>query len=367
MTTQIKQFLRITFIVTLSTLSIISCSNEPKWSIEGKIEGAKNDIIVLEAANEGGYWYTLDSLTIDSDGEFKCERPRGSYPDIYRLNYNNHYIYFPIDSTENITVSAKAPAFDTDYTLSGSANAEMMMHVDQRINKFLTTHKVADLDTASMLKRELGGMIIGDPAGIVSYYIVNKQVKGRRLFRPDVRSELGIIGAVANAYNELRPNDPRTRYMSTIWLSNRPRPTIPTDTIMANEISMLDVTLLDNDGKKQSLETVATKNKVVILNFTNYKADFSQALNIELRNIYNTYHDKGLEIYQIGFDTSEFDWRMAAGNQPWITVYNGNTDENLIKYNVGALPAIFILKDGEVVERVSSIDNLKQAIGRFIQ
>lgn len=361
-----KHFLKISFACVITALCAIACSNEPKWNLEGEITGAKDGTVLLEAVNEVGYWYTVDTLKIDSDGEFEIGRQPGKYPEIFRLNYGGRYIYFPIDSLDELTLTANASSFDTGYTLSGSQNASRMMKADMLINDFMAGHKAADLDTAANLKRQLSEIAMDDPSSIVAYYIVNKQVNGHPLFRTEVRRELAMIGAVANAYNELRPDDPRTKFMATKWLANKPRNTNPTDTIVANEISIIDITLPDNNGKTQSLRKIAGENKIVILNFTNYKADFSQALNLQFRDLYNAHHANGLEIYQIGFDNSEFDWRMAADNQPWITVFNGNTDEYLMKYNVGALPAIFLLKNGEIVERVTEMDKLKSSVQRLL-
>lgn len=352
--------------LAVTATAVISCSRNPEWSIKGNIEGADEGAVLLEASNPGGYWYAVDTLDIDKNGKFGSTQSALMFPDIYRLNYNGRHIYFPVDSIDNLTVTTKANAFDTDYTLSGSEKAEIMMDFDHKINAFLSGHKAEDLDTAVNFKREFSKVILNDPSSIVAYYIVNKQVKSRPLFRVDNRQELGVYGAVANAYSEMRPNDPRTGFMRAIWLTFKPKPAVPTDTIVAQELPIIDISLMDNNGKTQTLSQVAGSNKVVVLNFTNYKSDYSQALNIKLRELYDAYHNAGLEIYQIGFDNSEFDWRVAAGNQPWITVYNGTTDQHLRNYNIGSLPAMYIINNGEIVERVSSIDGLKSSVSRYI-
>ncbi len=351
--------------IAFSAMLAISCSHEAKWSVKGNIDGATDGNVILEAANAGGFWYAIDTLTLDKSGNFSTEQPAALYPDIFRLNYGGKYIYFPIDSIDNLTVKASATSFATDYELDGSDNARLVAHVDKRINDFLSTHKVQDLDTAQTLKRELGGMILGDPAGIVSFYIVSKQVGGRPIFRNDNRRELGLIGAVANAYNEKRPNDPRTLYLKDLWIKNRSRFSTPTDTIAASTISFPEIKALDENGNEQSLTDIASKNKTVILNFTQYEADYSQALNLALREIYDARHDSGLQIFQLGFSPDEFQWRVAAGNQPWITVYNGASDANILSYNVGALPAIFIIHNGDLVERIASVDALKSVVSRY--
>ena len=349
------------------SMAIFSCSKQPQWSLDANIKDApEGSTIVLEAANPAGYWYALDTLTVGSDGSFSTSQPAAQYPDIFRLNFNGKYIYFPIDSIEKLTLTADTANFARSYQLDGSENAKLITHVEDRINSFLAHHNVADLDTARSLKRELSGMIMGDPSSIVAFYITNKQINGHRLFNTDNRQDLGIIGAVANSYSEFRPGDPRTQYLKDLWIKNKGKFSNRVDTIAANEIRILEIEGFDEKGTNRKLSTATVNNKLVVLNFTNYSADFSQPLNIALREIYDAHHAQGLEVFQLGFDGNEFQWRMAAGNQPWITVYNGSTDQNLRNYNVGSLPAIFIINNGEIVERITDISNLKSSIARYL-
>lgn len=346
--------------------AMVACHKEDQWTVEGSIAGAPvGNTVVLEASDAQGNWYTLDTLTLTGDGMFKASRPAVVNPDIYRLNYEGQYIYFPVDSMDHLSIVTSAQSFDKGFNITGSASADRMMQIEKRINEFVAANSVEALDTARMFKRELATMLLEDPAGIVSYYTVNRNVGGRRLFRPEVKSELAIIGAIANAFTEYRPNDPRTQFLANSYLNNRPRPTEVTDTIQAG-VNLIEIELINDKGKETKLSQVAAANKVVLLNFTNYKGDYSQALNLDLKDLYNKYHSQGLEIFQVGFDESEFDWRMAAEKMPWVTVYNGVNQANLINYNVGGLPAIFIFKNGELVDRVKSMDALRNSVERYL-
>lgn len=362
-----KKLIHIAAIATLTAITAVSCGNEARWTIDGTVEGVDSEgQIILEASNPGGYWYALDTAELKDNGKFSISQPTSQYPDIYRLNYNGNYIYFPIDSTEHISVKTSAGNFANGYELTGSTGAELIAHVEKRINDFLANHQTADLDTAQTLKRELSGMVLGDPSSIVAFYIVNKQVGGKRLFRIDNRKELGLIGAVANAFTENRPSDPRTQFITNLWVDNKRGFAVRGDTLQANEISIIDIEGLDEKGNNRNLTDVASKNNLVILSFSDYSAEFSQPLNIILRELYDAHHAQGLEIFQLGFDPNEFDWRVAAGNQPWVTVYNAGTDKHVKNYNVGALPALFIINRGELVERVTSIDKLKSSVAKYL-
>lgn len=73
----------------------------------------------------------------------------------------------------------------------------------------------------SLLKRELGRKLLANPSGVVAYYIVNKRIGGMPLFDPANRLDHRIIGAVANAYERVHPDDPRTGYLRKLYLSGR--------------------------------------------------------------------------------------------------------------------------------------------------
>lgn len=357
--------------IALSLIALLaSCSGGNKWSLSGKITGLnENDIVVLEGNNQG-YWYPMDTIETSSDGSYSYSREAQGYPDIYRLRIGEKSVYFPIDSIESLKLSGDASTFDKTYTLSGSAQSENLVRVDSLLLAVAAKDGVASVATNSELKRTLGNMVLADPAGIATYYIINKSVGGKPIFNPADKGDLRIIGAVANAFNERRPSDPRNAYLRNLFLSNRQRSTAQSDINqlpVANEVRAFDIKLFDNTGKQHSLLDVTSKGGVVILNFTAYTAEASPAFNVVLNKVYEKYHSQGLEIFQVAFDEDEYAWKQTAKNLPWITVFNGPSDGDkaLRDYNVGALPAIFIFdRNGDVVERVTDVSQLDAAVAK---
>lgn len=360
--------MKIRHIAAILTVAGLCSCNSNQWKVSGNISDADGKTITLEAA-DNGYWYPLDSAKIDANGNFTISQPAAGYPDIYRLRLDGRSLYFPIDSIETITVKATASSFDSSYELSGSTSAQMLMDVERKINELVKTKGIEAAVTDSVLKCELAGMVLGDPAGIVTYYIVSKNVGGKPLYNPSNKSDVKIIGAVANAFAQYRPNDPRTNYLKRLFLSNRQRPTNPTDTVYATETPIFDINLMDETGKAHSLVELAKQGKVILLNFTVYDVEASVAYNIELARIYEKLKDRGFEIYQVSVDPDEFKWRQSAKNLPWITVYNSSVDgtDNLIRYNVTNLPTAFIInRNGEIAERVNDITKLESTLNKYM-
>ncbi|MBD5225760.1 MAG: AhpC/TSA family protein [Bacteroidales bacterium] len=349
----------------------VSCSQSSKWKAEGTIAGGEGKELILEASNRYGQWYAVDTVTIDKEGRFKVAQTPSGHPEIYRLTLGNQSIYFPIDSTETVTITGNATGFGNTSTLSGSASAERMQAVNDIIKKAVATRGERAVATDADLKRALANQILGDPAGVVAYYTIFRKVGNTQLFNPEDRADLRVIGAVANAYVEQRPTDPRTEYLSTVFMQHRRghRSIVPTDTIVATEMVLPEISLLDPSGTERSLSEEASKGKVVVLNFTAYTADVSPALNLELAKVYDAYKDSGLEIYQVSVDNDEFAWRQAAANIPWTAVYNSpkNGARTLLKYNVTDLPATFVInRQGELVERVNDITGLDAIVRRYL-
>lgn len=356
-------------LIISSLVLTVSCGNSNQWHLEGRIDGlGEKDLVVLEGNNQG-YWYPMDTIEVRGNGSFSYSREAQGYPDIYRLRIGEKSLYFPIDSIETISLSAQAPDIDVNHSLSGTPQAENLERVDSLLRAEVSSAGAQAVTANASLKRELGKMILADPAGIVPYYIISKRVGGQPLFNPVVKEDLRIIGAVANAFNEQRPSDPRTTYLRNLFISNRPKSgKINEENVAyANEVRAFDINLFDNEGKKHSLLDLTSKGNVVILNFTAYTAQESPAFNVMLNKVYEKYHSQGLEIFQVAFDDDEYAWKQTAKNLPWITVLNGaaDGDKALRDYNVGSLPAIFIFdRNGDVVERVTDLNTLDSSVAR---
>lgn len=364
------------FISMKSTFALISgaavavllaaCGNSGKWTVKGAVADAGGSTMYLEAPGPIG-WYPVDSVALEGSGSFSISMPAPVAPEIYRLRLGEDAVYFPVDSTETVTVNASASTFATDYTLGGSTGAEMFMHVDSRVREAASADAAAD----SLMKRELSAMMLGDPAGLVSYYIVQKRyADGRPVFDPADRTDLRMIGAVANAYTERYPESPRTKYLSNLFLANRsaqfPRTSFVSDTLHVDEIPFFDITLYDRDGKQRSLSATAADNRVVVLCFTAYTSEASPVLNLELGKLYERYHDRGLEIFQVGVDPDQYQWATSAANLPWITVYQSPASpaSHLTGYNVRSVPAVFVIAGGELTDRVADMESLSSVVGR---
>ena len=137
----------------------------------------------------------------------------------------------------------------------------------------------------------------------------------------------------------------------------------------ANEVSYIVISLYDIKGNMHKLSDVATAHIVVLLDFTAYALDYSPAYNIELNNIYEQYRQRGLEIYQVSFDTDLNRWQTVADNLPWICVHEAdNVQSTLISlYDIQSLPTCYmIVNNGTQLIRPESVDEIKSKLAQII-
>ncbi|MDE6439149.1 MAG: AhpC/TSA family protein [Muribaculaceae bacterium] len=348
---------------------VLTGCSEKKWHAEGRIDGADGKDLVLEAPTYHGGWYAVDTVSIGSNGSFKLSGKPAGHPEVYRLTIDGNSYYFPVDSLETVTVNADK----NGYTVSGSASADRMQEINAMIDKVVSTSGEKAVAYDAGLKRALAEAVLRDPSGIVAYYTIFRRVGDTRLFDPADKADLRLIGAVANAFAQNRPSDPRTPFLAQLYTSGRKAvfgtTSQPTDTLVATEITLPEISLLDENGKRRSITDEASKGKVIVLNFTAYGAQESPAFNVALAKVYDDYKARGLEIFQVSVDEDEFFWREAARNLPWITVYNSPKEgaATLMRYNVQGLPATYIInRDGELVERVDDISRLSSSVGRYL-
>ena len=350
--------------------TLAACHREAKFSVSGNIAGADSVPVVLEQSSNGN-WLVIDTLHLSADGDYEISAAAPQFPNIYRLRRTDdgQQICFPIDSIDRLTVSTAWPTFATTATVAGTPQAIDLAKLDKEAMRFV----VADTANADFVawKQTISKSIAADPGNIVSYYAINKWVGGRPLYDPADPADLRIIGAVANHFNEYRKDDPRTAYLVNLILQAqkaRRMADAAASPVALEETSLLPITLQDYRGVSHDLRQVAAAHRVVLLNFTAYEAPFSPALNRVINDLYAKHHGTAFEVYQVSLDDDNVFWRQAAQNLPWVTVYDpASTDSrNVSAYAVDAIPASFIIVNGEIVQRVDDATQLENALRRYL-
>jgi hypothetical protein len=126
---------------------------------------------------------------------------------------------------------------------------------------------------------------------------------------------------------------------------------------------VIEIALPDNKGVMRRLTEL--NGKVVLLDFHVFASSGSTERIMMLRDLYNKYHDRGLEIFQVSLDPDEHFWKTQTAALPWINVRdNDGVNSVLIRqYNIQSIPTFFLVTKGnELYKRDEQMKDLEAEI-----
>jgi peroxiredoxin len=114
-----------------------------------------------------------------------------------------------------------------------------------------------------------------------------------------------------------------------------------------------EVSMKDINGQEHKLSDLA--GKVILLSFWSTAQDEHKVFNQEMVPLYEKYHDRGFEIYQICVDDKTA-WAgiVRSQNLPWICVNDGLgiASPAVAAYNLNSIPTMFIIsRDSDILAR----------------
>lgn len=372
-------------VVAVVAAFLASCDGGESFTVKGDVSGAKGRMLYFSNIGIRGV-EVVDSVRLGGNGDFEFSCPRPECYDFYRLKLENggRGITIAIDSTETVTVHADAANFADSCTIEGSPESLKVMALisleralQEQVNRLLQSKSPTVGITRETIYRLIYEFkqnicreyIAAAPRSAAAYYSLFLRMNGEPLFDPlHNRFDSRCFSAVATGLNLINPHSQRAMHLYNMarkgMQATRPvvRDTVyvePTDAA----IGLFDIKLPDIYGDSISLTSL--KGKVVLLDFTVYSDARISARNLELRELYSDYKERGLEIYQISLDEDVHFWKTSADNLPWICVRDGNGfhSYNATLYRVDKLPTYFLInRDNEVVLRDEQVSNLRETI-----
>lgn len=377
--------------VALAAAALSACQTDPKFNVEGTVAEAEGKTLYIEAAALEGI-LPLDSVKLKGNGSFSFKQPRPKSPEFFRLRVDEKVINFSADSTETIRIQAAYPTFTTQYSVEGSANSQ---RIKELTLKQMELQKNVNALTKAMQGRAIGvdayqdslatllksykddvkiNYIFSAPNTASAYFALFQKLNGYLIFDPlNSKEDVKCFSAVATSLNNFYPHADRSRNLYNIALKGMKNTRTPQQKVVEiseeqiGETGVIDINLRDMKGNAHKLTDL--KGKVVIVDFTIYQSAVSASHNYMLRDLYDKYADKGLEIYQISLDADEHYWKTTAGNLPWICVRDANGIYSSIAsiYNVQNLPTLFLVnRANELSARGETITDLEAAVKRLL-
>lgn len=375
--------------LALMAAMLTSCNNK-KFHINGTVTEAKDSVLYLENMSLDGP-VVVDSVKLDDKGAFSFSGKAPDAPEFYRLRIAGQIINLSVDSTETVDVKASYPSMATGYTVDGSAecatirelalkqidlqNRVIAVQNNPNLGYDLTRDSIGKLVAAYKedIKRNY---IYKAPMRASSYFALFQTLGNMLIFNPrENADDVKVFAAVATSWDTYHPDALRGKNLHNIAIEGMKNVRIMRNKMAAQNIdaskvnvsNIIDISLLDNQGNRRSLTDL--KGKVVMLDFHVFGSNGSTKRIMEMRELYNKYHDRGFEIYQVAFDPDEHFWKTQTAALPWISVRDpqGLQSKNLAAYNVSSIPTFFLIdRNNEVKKRDSQITDIDAEINALL-
>ena len=372
----------------LLVVTAMTACSEKKFHVTGKIAQAKDSVLYFENMSLDGP-QIIDSVKLDDDGGFSFDGVAPDAPEFYRLRIAGQIINVAIDSTETVNVNAAYPSMATQYTIEGSENnlkikeltlrqmalqaqAQAVVNnpqlginaVEDSIFKMIDTYK-DDIKKNFIYKEPMKsyayfalfqGIVVGN-----SYLMVFDPRQN-----PD---DVKAFAAIATSWDTYYPGSLRGENLHNIALQNmkdqrivqNQEQSIEIDADKVSMANLIDIALTDNKGNVRRLTDLA--GKVVLLDFHLFSGKGSTQRIMMLRELYNKYHDRGLEIYQVSLDEDEHFWKTQTAALPWICVRDNGTRTQAYLATVKSIPCDFIInRENTVIKAPRQIKDLNADI-----
>ena len=362
-------------LILLLVLFAAGCRNNDTAIVNGTIETPKGKYMKLWRVDVNKT-EILDSVKIKSNGSFRFKFSV-SQPNFFQVGYSaTEFITLVIHPGDRILLGIKGPVLHRDYTVTGSDDSEKVRLLDAKLRD--TRRQLDSLRTAH-------NAVFDDPsrqqtADSIETIIV-EVINDQRNFSIDfILKNLGSLSSIMAIYQKF--NDEtyvlyETRDLQLMKLL--------TDTLTVNypasqqvkameedlkrelgnmqirqfsrmveemEPSELNPDLIDINGRRIALSSL--RGKYVLVTFWSAESPDCIRNNLELKELYKTYNQRGFDIYQINIDHDEDRWKGAVrfDELPWISVRED--DPSNLKYayiyNVQSLPANYLYdRQGEII------------------
>lgn len=372
-----------TFLALLcATLFCCSCSNDDV-RISGKFFGLTAKSVYLEQMTASGQTI-IDSVELAKDGSYRFVIANGpKTPSIYNIIYNNERVPLLLTAGENVTVGSMGSVL-VNYTVSGSKESELLREFNreyiagmQALNAKVAEYaeagdssktEIAQLYTAKLreIKRNQISFIIKNKSSIAAVYALYQRLPDEK-YLVNSESDLIYFRTVADAVSKRYPTSPfvitlrndvarmeaQTSLLSTI--EERDYPDIVADDMYGNKVKLSEL-----------------EGNVILVDFWAAELGNSNALNADLKSIYEKYEADGFRVYQVSFDTSKATWIKAVQEQklPWVSVcdFRGQASPIMGVYNVRSLPSNYLIdRKGRIVAKNIYSDALEQELAKILK
>ena len=352
-------------VFAVASILAVACGRSAR--IDATVDGAADVVVKLLDVNQ---FKVLDTVKVDNAGKFtyKVKVLEGQPEFVYLFHGETKVASLLVHRGDRITVQADTLG---NYTVEGSEEALKLAEVERDYASALArmtsiVNKLSAAKTEDQIKairQELGQEYISYYRSRVKYIMSNsKSLSVVPVFYQSFGDGLPVFGQSTDAIHFRTVADslalvyPESKYVKALQSEAARRMNyleLETRLGSAQEISYPEIELPDLQGQKRKLSEVDAK--VVMVHFWTASDAEQKMFNLDvLKPVYDEFHSKGFEVYQVSLDVDKGMWAQVVKQQglPWVNVCDsrGVASPYASAYNLPVVPATFIIADGELVD-----------------
>jgi len=358
-------------------LGLSSCHNRQTIHIKGVIDESQDQILTFKQM-EVGNSIILDSVKIGRSGKFKFSTT-SNVPEFYQIALSNSdFITLLAQPGEKIDLKFYSSQLAAKYDITGSEGSSRIKELDTHLR--LTIQKLDSITNIyrenqghpnfDSLSKKLNNLYDNTLAAQKKYsigFILNHlnslavikalyQKYDQKTYVLDQITDLQYMKLAADTLQVYYPESKHVKALVTDLNSEMTKyKLMKTASLLKNtKTGSYDIALPNPDGDTVKLSSL--RGHYVILSFWASVNKASINVNLNLKSLYNKYHKKGLEIYQVSFDQDQKRWVQAIqfDELPWKNVIDLSYPESPVAqlFNVNKIPLNYLVDPkGNIVNR----------------
>ncbi len=363
------------FFLLLLVLSAVACKDKNSFTVNGVIKGKTEKYIYINRVDVNTP-VLIDSAKISKKGTFRFS-VKASDPDFYQLGFStSNFITLLAEPGEKIELTFSNNNLYENYIIEGSDGSMKLQWLDITLattkrkldsltNIYNNTSEEPGFDTRGpALETEFSDLIKAQRKKNIEFIInnINSLATIKALYQtitPETYvlyepNDLQYLKIVTDSLTHHYPNSKHVQALARDLSTELNKMYIEKIGAMASELpqAKLDPDLKDINGQRIALSSL--KGKYVLLTFWSFRAKECLVENIQLKEFYKIYKNRGFEIYQVNLDENETDWKRAVkyDELPWISTREDDPLDpvNARLFNVTTLPSNFLFdKEGKII------------------
>lgn len=351
-------------LLLLFTLS--ACTNKNNVKITGEIKEAGKQKVYLEQLNVDNA-IVIDSTESDKNGKFSF-KTAATLPTFFNVKVGpKEFVTFIAEPEDHIEISGTYKGLSSNYWVDGSENSLWVKLLNFQLNNTQTVmdslkKKYAALPAEQTAERQVVSaawdsivnkqinfskdFILKHAISPASYYALYQKFDNQNfILNPD--TDLHSYKVVASSLKAMYPESQYTKaILKHLDEINKEIQNQKIRQLIVNsENSLPEIRLTNIKGDTVALSSL--KGKYIILDFTVLNVKDGNVYTNDLKQIYNKYKNRGIQIYQVCLDPNKLAWEKLVKQFgiDWICVWDPQGLQSRVAqmWNVQSVPANYII------------------------